>query len=236
MITLVGVAVSRTASAQFPYALTVWFAQFVLLRLRSDISKDVEILVLRRQLAVLRRQVGQVRRTGPYFCTVAVAAAREADQGRTPSAAPQRRRRAEVQRTAVFLVAQLSSSRPGVNGAPSQHADPGISGSGKVAQPGFTDTTGPLARQVVFRHWLHMTTHIVGFTDERDHQLPRSDHPALQADDEQCLSVRAPGTARRVIGYAVVQIRSIWPARPGGARPIRPCAARRWSRQDGGRS
>jgi putative transposase len=33
----------------------------VLLRLRTDVSKDVEILVLRHQLAVLRRQVGQVR-------------------------------------------------------------------------------------------------------------------------------------------------------------------------------
>jgi putative transposase len=47
--------------ASFLYKLTTRFAQFVVLRLRADIDKDVEILVLRHQLAVLRRQVGKVR-------------------------------------------------------------------------------------------------------------------------------------------------------------------------------
>jgi hypothetical protein len=47
--------------ASFLYKLSCRFAQFVVLRLRADVQKDVEILVLRRQLAVLRRQIGKVR-------------------------------------------------------------------------------------------------------------------------------------------------------------------------------
>jgi putative transposase len=45
------------------------FAQFMILRIRTDMDKEVEILVLRHQLAVLRRQVGKVR-TEPADRTV----------------------------------------------------------------------------------------------------------------------------------------------------------------------
>jgi putative transposase len=45
----------------FLYMLIVRIAEFFALRLRGDIDKDVEILVLRHQMAVLRRQVGQIR-------------------------------------------------------------------------------------------------------------------------------------------------------------------------------
>ncbi|MFA1551885.1 integrase core domain-containing protein [Actinomadura chokoriensis] len=47
--------------ASFLYKAIIRFAQFVILRLRADVDKEVEILVLRHQLAVLRRQVGKVR-------------------------------------------------------------------------------------------------------------------------------------------------------------------------------
>jgi hypothetical protein len=63
-IIVVSSAGSALVLASFLYRLTTRFAQFVILRLRADIDKDVEILVLRHQLAVLRRQVGKVR-TGP---------------------------------------------------------------------------------------------------------------------------------------------------------------------------
>jgi transposase InsO family protein len=45
----------------FIYKVMSRFAQFVVLRLRADVDKDVEILVLRHQLTVLRRQVTKVR-------------------------------------------------------------------------------------------------------------------------------------------------------------------------------
>ena len=47
--------------ASFLYKSIIRFAQFVVLRFRADVDKEVEILVLRHQLAVLRRQVGKVR-------------------------------------------------------------------------------------------------------------------------------------------------------------------------------
>jgi hypothetical protein len=56
-----GAAVSRLVLASFLYKLSCQFAQFVVLRLRADVQKDVELLVLRHQLAVLRRQIGKVR-------------------------------------------------------------------------------------------------------------------------------------------------------------------------------
>jgi hypothetical protein len=45
----------------FLYRSITRLAQFVILRFRADVDKNVEILVLRHQLAVLRRQVGKVR-------------------------------------------------------------------------------------------------------------------------------------------------------------------------------
>jgi hypothetical protein len=47
--------------AAFIYKVICRFAEFVVLRLRADVDKDVEILVLRHQLTVLRRQLGKVR-------------------------------------------------------------------------------------------------------------------------------------------------------------------------------
>ena len=47
--------------ASFLYKSIIQFARFVVLRFRADIDKEVEILVLRHQLAVLRRQIGKVK-------------------------------------------------------------------------------------------------------------------------------------------------------------------------------
>jgi hypothetical protein len=52
---------SQLVFASLLYMLACRFAQFVVLRFRADVDKDIEILVLRHQLAVLRRQIGQVR-------------------------------------------------------------------------------------------------------------------------------------------------------------------------------
>jgi hypothetical protein len=43
------------------YMTVIRMSQFLLLRLRTDTGKDIEILVLRHQLAVLRRQAGPLR-------------------------------------------------------------------------------------------------------------------------------------------------------------------------------
>ncbi|MBO3753023.1 hypothetical protein J5X84_43860 [Streptosporangiaceae bacterium NEAU-GS5] len=43
------------------YMTVIRMSQFLLLRLRGDAGKDIEILVLRHQLAVLRRQAGPLR-------------------------------------------------------------------------------------------------------------------------------------------------------------------------------
>jgi putative transposase len=47
------------------YLLTIWLFGWVVLLPRSDTSKDVEILVMRHEVAVLRRQVTARNRTGP---------------------------------------------------------------------------------------------------------------------------------------------------------------------------
>ncbi|MBO3747514.1 hypothetical protein J5X84_15660 [Streptosporangiaceae bacterium NEAU-GS5] len=43
------------------YVTILRMSQFLLLRLRTDTSKDIEIIVLRHQLAALRRQAGPLR-------------------------------------------------------------------------------------------------------------------------------------------------------------------------------
>jgi hypothetical protein len=69
-VIMAGTAGSALVPASFRYKSIIRFAQFVILRFRADVDKGVEILVLRHQLAVLRRQVGKVRTTpadrGPY--------------------------------------------------------------------------------------------------------------------------------------------------------------------------
>jgi putative transposase len=60
---MAGTAGSALVLASFLYKLIIRFAQFVILRFRADVDNEMEILVLRHQLAVLRRQVGKVRTT-----------------------------------------------------------------------------------------------------------------------------------------------------------------------------
>ena len=50
-------------TCRYAYKLITRLAQFVILRFRADVDKEVEILVLRHQLAVLRRQIGKVGTT-----------------------------------------------------------------------------------------------------------------------------------------------------------------------------
>jgi putative transposase len=52
---------ARSSVATFLYKSIDRLAQFVILRFRADVDKEVEILDLRHQLAMLRRQVGKVR-------------------------------------------------------------------------------------------------------------------------------------------------------------------------------
>jgi hypothetical protein len=59
-ITVVSTAGSAGVLTSFLYKSITRFAQFVILRLRADVDKEVEILVLRHQLPVLRRQIGKV--------------------------------------------------------------------------------------------------------------------------------------------------------------------------------
>jgi hypothetical protein len=58
---MIRLAASRLMFVSLLYTSLVRLGQFLLLRLRTDTSKDVEILVLRHQLAVLRRQTGPMR-------------------------------------------------------------------------------------------------------------------------------------------------------------------------------
>jgi putative transposase len=58
---MVSTAGSALVLASFLYKSILRFAQCVVLWFRADVDKEVEILVLRHQLAVLRRQVGKVR-------------------------------------------------------------------------------------------------------------------------------------------------------------------------------
>src|SRR4051794_6602478 len=60
-ISTVDTAGSAAVLASFLYKSITRFAQLVILRFRADVDKEVEILALRHQLAVLRRQVGKVR-------------------------------------------------------------------------------------------------------------------------------------------------------------------------------
>jgi hypothetical protein len=60
---MTGTAGSAPVPVSFLYKLITRLAQFVILRFRADVDKEVEILVLRHQLAVLRRQVGKVGTT-----------------------------------------------------------------------------------------------------------------------------------------------------------------------------
>jgi putative transposase len=62
-IIMTGTAGSALVLVSFLYKLITRLAQFVILRFRADGDKEVEILVLRHQLAVLRRQVGKVGTT-----------------------------------------------------------------------------------------------------------------------------------------------------------------------------
>ncbi len=69
------------------YLLMVRLLGWVALLARSDISKDVEILVLRHEVAVLRRQVARPK---PDWADRAVIAAFGAAAAQAPSAAPDR--------------------------------------------------------------------------------------------------------------------------------------------------
>ncbi|WP_285581482.1 hypothetical protein [Actinoallomurus iriomotensis] len=60
-IMVAGTGGSAFVQASFLYKSIIRVAQFVVLRFRADVDKEVEILVLRHQLVVLRRQVSKVR-------------------------------------------------------------------------------------------------------------------------------------------------------------------------------
>jgi hypothetical protein len=81
---MAGTAGSALVLASFLYKSIVRFAQFVILRFRADVDKEVEILVLRHQLTVLRRQVGKVRTT-PADRAVLALLARLLSRARRPA-------------------------------------------------------------------------------------------------------------------------------------------------------
>ena len=56
-------------AAYLKYVLSLWFIGWIVLRTRSGTTKEIEILVLRHQLAVLHRQLGGQRVRFPSFDT-----------------------------------------------------------------------------------------------------------------------------------------------------------------------
>ncbi|MFD1119251.1 hypothetical protein, partial [Sphaerisporangium aureirubrum] len=61
MIRILHLAGSRSVLVWLLYLSLIRVGQFLLLRLRTDAGRDVEIIVLGHQLAVLRRQGGPMR-------------------------------------------------------------------------------------------------------------------------------------------------------------------------------
>ena len=77
----------HSCSSASPHLLMARLFGWLALLVRSDTSKDVEILVLRHEVAVLRRQVARPK---PHWAGRAVIAALGAAAARAPAAAPDR--------------------------------------------------------------------------------------------------------------------------------------------------